>query len=126
VSEAGYAAKIVAYTLHTAASWHDKVNTAVVTFRFDKDVIPKDIVLVDVNKLPEEDVTEYNWSRATAGTILYKTSVKPVVMGNSVQFEFRDFRATKKDDIAIFYDRMGRQEASKYVRMVESVYSPEK
>lgn len=126
VSEKGYAAKCVAYTLHTASSWSGKIHDGVVSFNFDRDVIPLPIELVEEKNSADDDSAEYNWQRAKPGTLVFISSITPVVVGNSLQFKFKDCRPSTKDDIFIFYGRMGKREATRFVRMVEKTYATNK
>lgn len=123
VSEKGYAAKCVAYTLHTAASWHGSIRDGLVSFNFDNDVIPQQIDLVEEKKTSEEDRNGYDWTRAKPGTLVYTSAIKPLTVGNSLQFKFKNLRASEQDDIFIFYGRMGAREASRFAKLVQDTYA---
>lgn len=126
VSEKGYAAKCVAYTLHTASSWRGKIHDGVVSFNFDGDVIPLPVELVEEKNSADDKSARYDWQRAKPGTLVFTSALSPVVEGNSIQFKFKNFRPSTKDDIFIFYGRMGKGEATRFVRMVEKTYAKSK
>jgi hypothetical protein len=126
VSDKGYIAKTLSYILHTASSWHGKIERADIIITFDKDALPEPLLPVSLSTLQSEipndpgfEAARFDWAHATPGTFLYRASKAPGISGQTIRFQFRDLRPSDKDDIVLYYGRMNWHDGNRYGAMVQ-------
>lgn len=120
--------KVTRYILQTASSWQGPVKRADIYVTFEKDVAPEPIEPTSVQELMNGKMKSSKawWSKASAHTVCYSTSVKPSVNGQELHFTLTNLRPTEKDDLLLLYQPMNPRAAKNYTQYVQNVLSQRK
>lgn len=107
--------RIFMYVLQTGHTWQGKIQRATIKVTFDKSVI--------AGNLKAKQNAQFNSEKDRLGsnTVLYKTSVRPLVDKHTMVFEYTDIEPAEPDNLCLHFQPMSLKNSLVYFKGLLSV-----